>query len=69
MPVLSGYDAFKVIADRYPNVPVVILSGYVCDIDELKDASGRAPNAVLTKPCSADRLIAVLQRLRQETIR
>ena len=69
MPVLSGYEAFKIIADRDPTVPVVILSGYVCDPDDLKDENGRAPNAVITKPCTADRLIAVLQRLRQEYVR
>ena len=55
MPKLDGYDFFRVVAHRYPKLPVVLMTGY-----PILDDDDPPPHAdVLTKPFDA----ALLERI------
>ena len=51
MPVLDGAGALKVIREKYPTLPVLLMSGYLSDkLDHLVELGG--PTAVIQKPFS-----------------
>lgn len=55
MPKLDGYDFFRVVAHRYPKLPVVLMTGY-----PILDNDDPPPHAdVLTKPFD----VAMLERI------
>ena len=63
MPVLDGAAALKVIREKYPALPVLLMSGYLSEkLDHLVQLGG--PTAVIQKPFSLvdlrDRLAALL---------
>jgi two-component system cell cycle response regulator DivK len=62
MPVLDGWDATRFLKShpKTRHIPVVVLTGLATP-DALKRAHEAGANAVLTKPCSPDALIAVVQ--------
>ena len=66
MPGVSGFEAFGEISRLYPTIPVIISSGYVCDLDEFTREFQRTPVAVMSKPFRVDELgeqvAAVLKR-------
>lgn len=59
MPGVDGLDFRRVLAHRFPKLPVVLMSGGPVDEDD------RVPSqvVVLQKPFSIDALIAVLAQL------
>ena len=58
MPQLDGYDFFRVVAHRYPKLPVVLMTGYPIEDDEHPP-----PHAdVLTKPFDAQLLERITAR-------
>lgn len=64
MPVLDGTAALKIIRERYPTLPVLLMSGYLSDkLDHLLKVGG--PTAVIQKPFSVadlrERLSALLK--------
>jgi two-component system cell cycle sensor histidine kinase/response regulator CckA len=64
MPRMNGLDALKIFREIAPSVPVVLTSGYGSvsfDGDEAKPGDG--PNAVLPKPYTMARLLAVLHEV------
>ncbi|MEO0413703.1 MAG: ATP-binding protein [Verrucomicrobiota bacterium] len=50
MPVMDGKEAFKQISSKYPDVPVMICSGYLCDFKEFETADGLIPASFVQKP-------------------
>ena len=58
MPQLDGYDFFRVVAHRYPKLPVVLMTGY-----PIVDDDDPPPHAdVLTKPFDAQLLASIASR-------
>ena len=58
MPKLDGYDFFRVVAHRYPKLPVVLMTGY-----PILDDDDPPPHAdVLTKPFDAQLLQRITAR-------
>ena len=58
MPQLDGYDFFRVVAHRYPKLPVVLMTGY-----PIVDDDDPPPHAdVLTKPFDAKLLESIASR-------
>jgi CheY-like chemotaxis protein len=58
MPQLDGYDFFRVVAHRYPKLPVVLMTGY-----PILDDDDPPPHAdVLTKPFDAQLLERITSR-------
>jgi CheY-like chemotaxis protein len=58
MPQLDGYDFFRVVAHRYPNLPVVLMTGY-----PVNDGDDPPPHAaVLSKPFDAQLLQSITSR-------
>jgi FixJ family two-component response regulator len=55
MPVISGYDVAVVLAQRLPELPVVVMSGRVTD-----DPRMGAARAVLHKPFAREELCRAL---------
>lgn len=58
MPQLDGYDFFRVVAHRYPKLPVVLMTGF-----PIRDDDDPPPHAdVLTKPFDAQLLERITSR-------
>ena len=58
MPQLDGFDFFRVVAHRYPKLPVVLMTGY-----PVADGDDPPPHAdVLTKPFEAGLLQRIASR-------
>ncbi len=68
MPRMTGYDVLRWLRenDREATLPVIVLSAFVADEDELR----RHPNiiAVLEKPLYVDQLLDALDR-RETTVK
>ena len=64
MPRLSGKDAFAAMR-RGPsrNVPVVICSGYLLDLDAFASDTGSRPDAFVQKPYALDDLARTIRRV------
>lgn len=63
MPQLDGYDFFRVVAHRYPKLPVVLMTGY-----PVYDSDDPPPHAdVLTKPFDAKLLERITTRYLRAT--
>lgn len=58
MPVMNGEDVLAALAEAGVHIPVVLLSG----VREPGSAASRA-DAVLSKPCSLEGLLATLDRV------
>ncbi len=50
MPVMSGRDAFVQMRDEYPNLPVIICSGYLMEIVDFVSELGHEPDDKVQKP-------------------
>lgn len=58
MPQLDGYDFFRVVAHRYPELPVVLMTGF-----PISDDDDPPPHAdVLPKPFDAQLLASITSR-------
>ncbi len=56
MPRLSGRDTFRRIRDEFGDLPVVVCSGYLVDLDEFALEAGARPNGFVQKPYSVNDL-------------
>jgi CheY-like chemotaxis protein len=64
MPRMDGVEATKKIRERFPNLPVLFISGW--DEPEMKDAAFKAGAAeYLVAPIDYEQLIEVVSRVRQ----
>jgi CheY-like chemotaxis protein len=62
MPCMDGREAFRVMHQLDPTVPVVLSSGYT-ERDSLQTLSGEAPVAFIQKPYQIRELRQVIQRV------
>ncbi len=62
MPRMDGIQTLKELRRIAPRVPVVLTSGYIEDFP-VDPQAGAAPDAVLSKPYPAERLLATLQEV------
>jgi len=58
MPDSSGWDVLRHVRDRWPKLPVVFMTGW--DDAAKRSRDGFAPDAVLDKPFSLDKVRATL---------
>ena len=61
MPVLDGLTLLPVIADKYPEISLIIISGYK-DFDYMKQAFHAHAVDYLLKPFSSEELVEVMQK-------
>lgn len=54
MPVLSGRETFAEIRKRDANVPVLICSGYLVDLNAFEEETGYCPDGFVQKPYRID---------------
>lgn len=64
MPFMDGIELAKNISERYPQMKVVIISGYG-DFNYAKEAMGYRVTDYILKPVSAREMRKVLQRVRE----
>jgi CheY-like chemotaxis protein len=60
MPDASGWDVLTLVRSRWPALPVVLMTGWA---DAAPRADGLAPDAVLEKPFTRERVGEVLEAL------
>ncbi|MBL4683656.1 MAG: response regulator, partial [Nannocystaceae bacterium] len=58
MPNLAGAEVLSKIREMRPGQPVVVSSGYACEVDS---PVGERPTAFLPKPWCAEELICAIQ--------
>jgi len=59
MPVMDGKNTFKHVKEKYPEMPFLVMSGYLVNLDDYAaTARGRFPEGFLQKPVSAKTLRA-----------
>ncbi len=56
MPVLSGFDVLQTCRDKYPALPVVIMSGHA-EEDEISKAMSLGAKSFLSKPFTPQDLV------------
>jgi len=56
MPVMSGKQTLAVIRDRFTDVPVVVCSGYMVDLEGFEDETGLRPDSAIQKPYNVNDL-------------
>jgi len=50
MPVMSGKETLAIIRERFADVPVVVCSGYMVDLEGFEDETGLRPDSAIQKP-------------------
>ena len=66
-PRLSGMDTFAHMRKgQAPNVPVVICSGYLVDLEGFQEETGSTPNGFLQKPYAIDDMARTVRRILDE---
>ncbi len=64
MPRLSGQATFQRLKrGPYANVPVVVCSGYLVDLDEFSGSLGRRPEGFIQKPYDSENLARTLRSI------
>lgn len=62
MPGMDGIALLDVLRQRYPALPVVLLTGHAGE-EEAGEAVRRGASSYLHKPCDLDELLAELERV------
>lgn len=62
MPGLSGIEVLKLIQQRWPGLPVVVMTAYSSD-DSLEEAAASGALGVLSKPIDIERVMGLIQRV------
>jgi DNA-binding NtrC family response regulator len=62
MPKMNGLDILEIIKARFPDLPVIIMTGYG-DIYSVREALFRGADEYITKPFTAQELTTVLECL------
>jgi len=63
MPTLSGKDTFKCLNEVGCEIPVLICSGFLVDLDEFSLETGGRPAGFLQKPYKLERLASEIRRV------
>lgn len=62
MPGMSGFDLLKAIKNQYPNIGVVIMTGYG-DAYSVKEALHQGADEYITKPFKGNELSLIIERI------
>ncbi|OHB25144.1 MAG: hypothetical protein A2X84_09085 [Desulfuromonadaceae bacterium GWC2_58_13] len=65
MQGMDGVEALKRIRKSVPGLPVVLMSAFVTE-ERMTEAKGHGVHALLTKPVEVPRILAFLDRLKEE---
>jgi CheY-like chemotaxis protein len=57
MPVMSGKEVLREVRKRYPQIPVIVSSGYSIDPETFSAESGSHLVAVVSKPFSMEEML------------
>ena len=70
LPALNGLETYLAIRDIRPNTVAVIISGYLQEMSDMaKQAKQASAYACLEKPIDMDKLVALLERIREQKAR
>jgi DNA-binding NtrC family response regulator len=70
LPSLNGLETYLAIRDIRPNVVAIIISGYLQTMSDLaRQAQRESAYACLEKPIDMDKLVALLERIREQKAR
>ncbi len=67
MPVMSGKEALRRLKDLRPDLPVIICSGFLVDLDTFSKEVGVAPDGFVQKPYDLSVLIAAIRECLADT--
>lgn len=62
MPNLSGKETFAGLREMFPDLPVLICSGYLVDLNEFTRECGACPDGFVQKPYSFEDMSAIVRR-------
>jgi two-component system, cell cycle sensor histidine kinase and response regulator CckA len=62
MPNLSGKETFAGLREMRPDLPVLICSGYLVDLDEFTRECGACPDGFVQKPYSFEDMSAIVRK-------
>jgi len=57
MPVMSGKEVLRDVRKLYPQIPVLVSSGYTVDPETFIAETGSRPDAVVSKPFSMEEML------------
>lgn len=64
MPVMNGVETYEAVRAAYPNIPFIVCSGYLVDLDEYgQRANGTLPEAFLPKPLQINKFTDVVSHV------
>jgi DNA-binding NtrC family response regulator len=67
MPILNGFETYLAVRDIRPNTIAVIVTGYQQEMSNLiKQALEHSVYACLEKPVDLDKLVSLLERIREQ---
>jgi len=70
LPSLNGLETYLAIRDIRPNVVAIIISGYLQEMSELaRQAIRESAYTCLEKPINMDKLVELLERIREQKAR
>ena len=61
MPVMNGYDLLRAVRDKYPSIPVIMITAYG-DTYSVKDALLLGADEYVTKPFKSHEIALVVER-------
>ncbi len=62
MPNLSGKETFARLRETHPDLPVLICSGYLVDLNEFTRECGACPDGFVQKPYSFEDMSAIIRK-------
>lgn len=66
MPALSGNETFCRIKSTRPDLPIIVCSGLMIEVEKLRRLSGRSPDGCLSKPFQLADLKMTLEHVMQK---
>jgi nitrogen-specific signal transduction histidine kinase/ActR/RegA family two-component response regulator len=62
MPRMTGKEAFRRIKESHPDLPVIICSGYLVDLDGFSEEAGAIPEGFVQKPYEMHQLLTSIRQ-------
>ena len=68
MPVMDGQELLVAVRDKYPDIPFVICSGYLVDLEEFSEKAGTQLDGFIQKPYDAKQMVECIEDLMEKTM-
>ena len=65
MPVRDGMDLMREVKERWPDVPIIVMSGYPTP-DTITDGAKMGADAFIAKPFTPDELLETIRQVIQK---